>query len=374
MTVFIDLLGFGIILPSLPYYARELGASGFALGVLFTSYSAAQLFGSALLGRLSDRRGRRPILLASLLGSSVSMALSGLAHTLWLLALARALAGLFGGSIATAQAYIADVTAKGERARYMGLLGASIGVGFVLGPALGAGILALGGGFAGSAFVASALAALNFVSALLRLPESKAPDQDAAAHRLTFQGWLRLVTQPNLWQAFAATFCTTFAFVALEATLAFLVEDRFDVGERRFGLMLVYVGIVVIVVQGGLIGRLSQAFGVRRVAIAGELLLGAALVGLPLSPSLASMLGVLGCAAAGQALCSPTLSTLVSHGGTPNDHGTLLGAGQSLSAAARAVSPLLAGALYDLRPGAPYYVSGMLAALAGALLLSTHET
>jgi DHA1 family tetracycline resistance protein-like MFS transporter len=371
-TVFIDLLGFGIILPSLPYYARELGASGFRLGVLFTSYSLAQLFGSTLLGRLSDRHGRRPILLLSLAGSSASMALSGLAGSLWMLAAARALAGLFGGSIATAQAYIADATPREERARSMGLLGASIGIGFVLGPALGAAILALGWGFAGSAFTASALAALNLLVAWRRLPESRR--EGVRTDRLTLRGFAALLARPNLWQALAATFLTTFAFVALEATLAFLVKDRFQITERRFGGMLVYVGLVVIGVQGGLIGRLTRAFGVRRVAVAGEFLMGASLLSLPFSGSAAAMLAVLGLASAGQAMCSPTLSTLVSHAGTPADHGTLLGAGQSLAAAARAASPLLAGALYDAQPAAPYVLSGVLAALAGVLVLASSET
>jgi DHA1 family tetracycline resistance protein-like MFS transporter len=183
LTVFIDLLGFGIILPSLPYYARDLGATGLDLGILFSAYSVAQLAGSALLGRLSDHHGRRPILLLSLAGSAASMFLSGLAGGLAALSLARALAGVFGGSIGTAQAYIADVTPRAERARYMGLLGAAIGVGFVLGPALGAGLLALGFGFRGAAFAAGGLAALNFASALVRLPESRR--SDPAAERVT---------------------------------------------------------------------------------------------------------------------------------------------------------------------------------------------
>ena len=374
VTVFIDLLGFGIILPSLPYYARALGASGFRLGVLFTSYSLAQLVGSTVLGRLSDRHGRRPILLLSLLGSSVSMAFSGLATGLLPLAAARALAGLFGGSIATAQAYIADVTGRDERAKYMGLLGASIGIGFVLGPALGAGIVALGGGFAGSAFVASFLAALNLGFAWTRLPESRPRAGGAGSHRLTFHAFLALLTRPSLWRILAATFLTTFAFVALEATLAYFAKDRFGITERRFGAILAYVGLIVIGVQGGLIGRMTRAFGVRHVAIAGEILMGAALLCLPFSSSAAWMLAALGLASAGQAMCSPTLSTLLSQGGTPDDHGTLLGAGQSLAAAARATSPLLAGLLYDLQPESPYMVSGALAALAGGLVLSSRET
>jgi len=370
-TVFIDLLGFGILLPSLPYYARALGATGFKLGVLFTAYSLAQLVGSALLGRLSDRYGRRPILLLSLFGSSLSMVLSGLSGSLMALSVARGLAGLFGGSIATAQAYIADVTPREGRAKYMGRLGAAIGLGFVLGPALGAGILALGYGFAGAAFTAAFLAAANLTLAAFRLPESRGAPLTAARPGLA--GWLAIVTRPGLWRSFAAVFGVTFAFVALEATLAFLAKDRFALPERRFGAILVFVGFVVIVVQGGLIGRLTRHFGVKRVATAGGLLMGTALATLPWTLSLTSMLVVLGLVAAGQALTSPTLSTLVSQGGSVEEHGTLLGVSQSLGAAARAIGPLVAGALYARHPAAPYFCGGLLAVLAGLLVAGQGE-
>jgi MFS transporter, DHA1 family, tetracycline resistance protein len=371
MTVFIDLLGFGIILPSLPYYARDLGASGLGLGILFSSYSVAQLLGSTVLGRLSDRYGRRPILLLSLAGSSASMALSGVAHSLVLLSAARALAGLFGGSIGTAQAYIADVTARHERARHMGLLGASIGVGFVLGPAIGAGVIALGFGFSGAAYLASALAALNLVSAAFRLPESRPRDAAAPQSRLSLASWLAMWRRHGLWQIYSSVFLTTLAFVGLETTLVFLARDRFGLDERHFGLVLAYLGVVVIVVQGGMIGRLTRSFGVRRVAIAGGLLMGAALIALPAAPTLRLLLLVLGLISAGQGLTSPTLSTLVSHASTGEDHGAVLGISQSLAAAARAVGPVLAGSLYDLRAPLPFVAGGALALLAAALVKTT---
>jgi MFS transporter, DHA1 family, tetracycline resistance protein len=370
MTVFIDLLGFGIILPSLPYYARALGASGVGLGILFSAYSVAQLLGSTLLGRLSDRHGRRPVLLLSLAGSSVSMALSGVAHSLVLLCVARALAGLFGGSIGTAQAYIADVTARQERARYMGLLGASIGVGFVLGPAIGAGVIALGFGFSGAAFLAAALAAVNLVSAAFRLPESRPKDATSSSH-LSLAAWLAMWQRPGLWQTYSSVFLTTLAFVGLETTLVFLARDRFGMDERRFGLVLAYLGVVVIVVQGGLIGRLTRRFGVRRVAIAGGVLMGAALVALPAAPTVRLLLLALGLVSAGQGLTSPTLSTLVSHASTGEDHGAVLGVSQSLAAAARAVGPLLAGSLYDLRAPLPFVAGGALALVAAGLVRGT---
>jgi DHA1 family tetracycline resistance protein-like MFS transporter len=369
LTVFIDLLGFGIILPSLPYYARDLGATGLGLGILFSAYSAAQLAGSALLGRLSDRHGRRPILLLSLAGSAASMFLSGLATGLLALSLARALAGAFGGSIGAAQAYIADVTPRPERARYMGLLGASIGVGFVLGPALGAGLLALGFGFRGAAFAAGGLAALNFVSALVRLPESRPSEADAERRHVSAAGWWRTVSRPGLLPLYAAVFLATFAFVALETTLVFLAKDRFALDNRHFGLVLAYLGVVVIAIQGGAVGWLSRRLGERAVAVAGTALMGAALAALPAAPRLLALLLLLGLVAAGQGLASPALATLVSHaseGGA--EHGALLGASQSLAALARAIGPVIAGQLYDLHAAAPYVTGGALSLLAASLL------
>lgn len=369
-TVFLDLLGFGIILPSLPYYARELGASGLGLGTLFTSYSLAQLLGAALLGRLSDRVGRRPVLMLSLAGSAVSMVLSGLAGTLVLLCSARALAGLFGGSISTAQAYIADVTPRRERARYMGLLGASIGVGFVVGPALGAALVVLGAGFAGAAFTAAGLAAANLAFAAVKLPESLPPEAGA---RRALPRLGESLTRPGLWQALAATFLTTFAFVGMETTFAYLGQDRFGLDERGFGLVLVYVGVVVIVVQGGLIGRLTRRFGVRPVAMAGGGLMGLSLALLPFAPGLASTLVVMGMLAAAQGLSSPSLSTLISTAGGSGEQGSVLGLGQSLAAFARAGGPLVAGALYDLHLAAPYLLAGALALAAGGLVATVRQ-
>jgi len=368
LTVFVDLLGFGIILPALPYYARDLGASGLGLGILFSAYSVAQLLGSAVLGRLSDRHGRRPILLLSLAGSSASMVLSGLATGLVALSLARALAGIFGGSIGTAQAYIADVTPREERARYMGLLGASIGVGFVAGPALGAGLLALGFGFRGAAFVAAGIAGLNLLSAAFRLPESRPAEARGQARHLSASSWWNTVSRPGLRPFYAGVFLTTFAFVALETTLVFLARDRFSLDDRHFGLVLTYLGVVVIAVQGGMVGRLSKRFGERRVATAGAGLMGLALAALPAAPRLLVLLALLGLVAAGQGFSSPALATLVSHASEGAEHGALLGVSQSLAAGARAVGPVIAGQLYDMHAAAPYVTAGALSLLAAVLL------
>ena len=366
-TVFIDLVGFGIILPQLPYYAEAFGATGVWVGALLTAYSATQFLGASLLGRLSDRIGRRPVLLASLAGSAVSLVLSGLATTLVTLVLARALAGLFGGSIAAAQAYVADSTTPKERARYMGFLGASIGLGFVLGPALGAGLARYG--FGTAAFVAAGLAAANLVFGLFNLPETHGPDRrHLAPSRPDLSHLLAALRHPSMGRLLGATFFATLAFVAMEATFALLGEHRFGLDPSRLGFVFTYVGVVIVVVQGGLVGPLAARFGERTLAVAGALLMAIGLGALPLAPGLPGALAALGLLAAGQGLTSPMLSTLLSRAADEDEQGGTLGLGQSLAAAARAVGPLGAGWLFDRAMVAPYAVAAVAMVLAAFLV------
>jgi MFS transporter, DHA1 family, tetracycline resistance protein len=372
LTVFIDLLGFGLILPQLPYYAERFGATGLWVGAILTAYSAAQLLGATLLGRLSDRVGRRPILLLSLAGSAASFLLSGFADSLWLLLLARALAGLFGGSIAAAQAVIADVTAPSERARYMGLLGAAIGLGFVFGPAFGS--LLARFGFGAAAFAAAALATLNLAFAFFRLPETRGAEARRGVHaRLDWSNLLDALRHPSIGRLLAATFLSTLAFVAMEATFALLGEARFSLDASRLGFVFTYVGVVMVIVQGGLVGRLAPRFGERALATAGALLMAASLGALPLMPSLPTALVLLAVLAVGQGLTTPMLSTLLSRASDADEQGGTLGLGQSLAAAARAAGPLGAGWLYDRSMAAPYAAAAAVMVLA-AVLVGTART
>ena len=366
-TVFLDLVGFGLILPQLPYYAERFGATGVWVGAILTAYSAAQLMGASLLGRLSDRVGRRPVLLMSLAGSAASFLVSGLAGSLWLLLVARALAGLFGGSIAAAQAVIADVTAPGERAKYMGLLGASIGLGFVFGPALGSGLARFG--FGAAAFTAAGLAAANLLFAFLRLPETRSSEQRQHAHsHLDWSNLLDALHHPSIGRLLAATFLSTLAFVAMEATFALLGEARLGLDAGRLGLVFAYVGVVMVIVQGALVGRLAKRFGERALATVGALLMAASLGALPLTPSLGTALGVLAGLAIGQGLTTPMLATLLSRATDADEQGGTLGLGQSFAAAARAVGPIGAGWLYDRAVGAPYVASAAVMVLAAVLV------
>jgi MFS transporter, DHA1 family, tetracycline resistance protein len=366
-TVFLDLVGFGIILPQLPYYAEAFGATGVWVGAILTAYSAAQLLGASVLGRLSDRVGRRPVLLMSLAGSATSLLLSGLAGSLWLLLVARALAGLFGGSIAAGQAYIADVTTPTERAKYMGLLGASIGLGFVFGPALGSGLARFG--FGAAAFTAAGLAAANLLFAFFRLPETRSAEARRHAHaRVDWSNFLDALHHPSIGRLLAATFLSTLAFVAMEATFALLGEARLGLGASRLGFVFAYVGVVMVIVQGVLVGRLAPRFGERALATAGALVMAASLGALPLAPSIWVALVPLAGLAVGQGLTTPMLSTLLSRAADADEQGGTLGLGQSLAAAARAVGPIGAGWLYDRAVGAPYGAAAAVMVLAAFLV------
>lgn len=364
LAVFLDLLGFGIILPTLPYYALHFGVSGVWVGVLFTCYSLAQLIGAPILGRLSDRFGRRPVLLVSLAGSAIAFAASGFAEQLWTLMAARALAGLFGGSIATAQAYVADVTRPEERARYLGLIGASIGMGFVLGPFIGAELSRFG--FSTAAFVSSGLCALNFLLALVLLRESRRAG-DRPRQRVALGQALAV---PAVARVLLAGFATTLAFVGMESTFALLGKQRFDLGPARLGRMFALVGVVIAVVQGGLVGRLVRSLGERTVAVLGAVILCGGLASLPWMPGLLYAGLMLAVVAAGQGLLLPSLSSLLSRESPAELQGGMMGVSQSLAAGARAAGPVLAGALFDRDIHLPYAVSALLV-LGVALLLAS---
>ena len=382
LTVFLDLLGFGIILPQLPFYALKFGASGAWVGVLLAAFSFAQLFGAALLGRLSDRYGRRPVMLISLMGSVLSFTAAGFAQNLWQLIGSRALAGLFGGSIATAQAYVADVTQPKERAKYMGLIGASIGMGFVLGPFVGAEMSRYG--FSAASFLAAGMSLLDLLLALLFLKEPsthftavEAPGQDAAAIRAATEqrrrrsrvSLLQALSQPVIGRLLLASFVTSFAFVGMEATFALLGKQRFDLGPAAMGRFFAAIGIMLAIVQGGVVGRLVARLGERRVAVTGSLILATALIAIPWAPKLICLGGVMLIMATGQGLLLPSTSTLLSHRSPASMQGGILGVNQSLSAAARAVGPVIAGALFDVDFHLPYVVSAVLVlGVAGALL------
>jgi DHA1 family tetracycline resistance protein-like MFS transporter len=388
LTVFVDLLGFTLVLPSLPLYAAELGASGAWVGVLLTSYSVMQFGSAPVLGRLSDRYGRRPVLLLALAGTTISLALTGAAQSLWLLLAARGLAGGFGGSIGVGQAFAVDLAGPAERTKALGRIGAAVGLAFVAGPALGAALAPLG--FAASAYVAAMLAGANLAVAAFALPESRPAASRGAEAAFGDRGRRRssgvVDRRPRSvdrgrprgerdWPVvaiLAGGFLTMFAFVGMEATFALLGQDRFGFGGREVGVVLAAAGLAMVVAQLALIGPLVARWGDRPVCAAGGLLMAGCLVAVPFLPAVACVAAV-ALLCAGYGLVSPTLASLLAQAGPAEQRGRRLGAGQSLAAAGRASGPVCAGALLDVWAALPYLVGATAAALASGGMLARRK-
>jgi DHA1 family tetracycline resistance protein-like MFS transporter len=351
ITVFIDLVGFGIVIPVLPYYAEgtRFGATPREVGLLFASYSVMQLVFAPVLGRLSDKYGRRPILLISLLGTCLGFLILGFATTLWMLFLGRIIDGISGGNISTAQAYIADVTTKENRAKGMGLIGAAFGLGFVFGPAIG-GILSRWGINVPFLF-AGGLAFANAILLYFTLPETVTADHPARVSAARGRGWKQLLDALRQRQlAFVLTiyFLSIVAFSIMTASFSLFMMFRLGYDPWHSGWIFAFVGVVSAIIQGGLIGRLVKRFGEPALVIAGGLLFSASLFASPFITAATGLLGILSIGALfsiGNALSAPSLSSLASKSASAGEQGGVLGVTQSVSSLARAVGPSLAAFL-----------------------------
>ncbi|HYY41951.1 MAG TPA: MFS transporter, partial [Pyrinomonadaceae bacterium] len=334
ITVFIDLIGFGIVIPVLPFYVEgtKFNATPRAVGLLFASYSVMQLLFTPILGRLSDRYGRRPVLFLSLLGTSLGFLILGFARTLWMLFVGRIIDGITGGNISTAQAYIADVTTKEERAKGMGLIGAAFGLGFTFGPAIG-GILSKWGISVPFIF-AGALALANAVLLYFTLPETVTPDHPARASAASGR-WTQLagaLRQPRLAFVLVIYFMFVVAFSIMTASFALFTMYRFGYDPVHNGYIFMYVGLIGALIQGGLIGRLAKRFGELPLVIVGAFCFALALLAIPLmSPGagLLALLGIGGLFAIGNSLATPSLQTLASKSAGAGEQGGVLGVVQS---------------------------------------------
>jgi MFS transporter, DHA1 family, tetracycline resistance protein len=365
VTVFVDLLGFGIIIPLLPFYAERFGGSAQTVALLSASFSAMQFVFMPIWGRLSDRVGRRPILLLGLFGSFASYLVFGLAGSLPLLFVSRMFAGIAGATVSTAQAFIADTTTPENRAKGMGLLGAAFGLGFVFGPALG-GLLSRWGHAAPPLF-AAALSLANFGAAWFLLPESRPAHVPATARatRSRLDSLRNALTRPGLPALLLIYVTVVAAFSGFETTFALFSERRFAFTEETIGYLFAYVGVVLSIVQGGLVGRAARRFGERRLVTAGLLLLATGLALVPLSRSVAELVVANGVLAVGMAFNSPALTALISKRSDPEDQGGILGVSQGLASLARIVGPAWGGYLFD-RWGmtSPYFSSAALILIA----------
>ncbi len=383
MTVFIDLVGFGIILPLSPYLAREFAATPMQIGLLMSVYSFCQFLFSPFWGSLSDRIGRRPVILLSLVGGGFSYLMFAFAQSLWVLFAARALAGVFGGNISTAHAYIADVTTSEDRSKGMGLLGAAFGLGFIFGPLLG-GLLSVAGAELGSAppfgpsfpaLGAAAICLLNAALAFFVLEESLAPGTRGAdaGKRRRFRAILGQMRRPLVSSLIWVFFLSGLAMAQMEAMLFTFMDDRFGWGMRQSSYGFAYVGVMMVLTQGVLIRRLMPRYGEPRVLSAGLLLFGASLFGIAVSHSILSMAVVMTLLALGNGLMRPPNLGLISLLTPPAEQGLALGVTNSLASLGRIIGPVAGGWLYQRGgQGAPFVLAGALAAVALALVLASY--
>ena len=359
LTVFIHLLGFGLLLlPVLPYYAKTYGAGGLVVGLLSASFSFFQFLFAPVWGRLSDRVGRRPILLGSLIVTSASYVVFGFSHSLWLLFVSRIVAGIAGAVLPTAQTYIADTTSPEERTKGMGMIGAALGLGFTFGPAIGGALSHWG--YSVPAFASAGFALIAAILAFFLLPESLSSEarEAAAVNRRERPGltvaftdaFARPTVRPVLLLYFIGTLC----FAGLEATFALFGHDRYGLSAMNVGYLLAYMGVLAVVMQGGLVGRLARRFGEPRLVRTGFLLLAAGMLAAGGAPPFSWLLVALAGVALGNGLASPSLAGLVSIATAAGEQGSVLGVYQALGSLARTIGPFLGGLAFDtLGPTSP---------------------
>jgi DHA1 family tetracycline resistance protein-like MFS transporter len=344
VTVFIDLLGFGIIIPLLPFYAESFGASALKIGLLGTSFSLMQFLFSPIWGRWSDRIGRKPIILVGLMGSCLSYLALALATSLPLVFFGRIIGGIAGANIPTAQAYIADITTPENRAKGMGMVGAAFGLGFIFGPAIG-GLLSRISPEAPFWF-ASALCLANFTAAWFLLPESRTAN--AATRGLgQFEAFRHAMTKPALLLLLALYFLVTLAFSGFEATFALFSEARFGFTASTLGLVFMFIGVILALVQGALVGRVVKVIGEHRLVPLAIFAIAVGLGMLPFVWNVPTLLAAVGMLAVGMGFNGPALTSMLSRLADPDDQGGTLGLGSSLSSLGRVVGPAWGGYLYD---------------------------
>ena len=369
LTVFVDLLGFGIVLPILPFYAQRYGASAVQIGAIIAAFSLMQFLFTPVWGRVSDRVGRRPVILVSLFGSVASYLLFARAESVLALLGSRMLAGVAGANLAAAQAYIADVTTPETRARGMGWISAAFGLGYMLGPPIAA-VVSLRWGVHAPGYVAAALAFINLVLARLWLPEA-VPTGDRSLMRRTFDPRVlhRVLQRPVVGGVTLAMTAVALATSGVTAMLALYLQARFAFDAARTAWMFSLIGLASSAIQLGLVHTLVTRFGEKRLSVVGIALLAVSLLAIALAPTPAVLRVVLVLYAVGFALTGPSALSLVSRAAAEGEQGMVIGVVQSLGALARVIGPMAAGvALGRLGAGAPMVAGSIVCALASVYM------
>jgi DHA1 family tetracycline resistance protein-like MFS transporter len=354
LIVFTDLVGFGLIIPLLPFYGEHFHATPAEVGALMAIYSLAQFIAAPLWGRLSDRVGRKPVLASSLLGATLSYVWLAYSDSLWMLFAARALGGFMAGNIATAFAYVADVTTPANRAKGMGIVGAAFGLGFIFGPAIG-GILAghdpMHADYRTPALIAAALSALAMVLSVGILPESL-PKSVRQAHGSVprasrWQMLAQALRRPGVGRLIAIAFLATFVFAGMETTFAMWSRRQFGWGPQQNGYLFAFVGLISATVQGGLVGRLAKLLGEHRLVVGGAAALAFGMLAIPFAASLSLLAPAMLVVALGFSLMSPSLNSLISLKVDAGVQGGTMGVTRSATTLARVLGPGWAGILFE---------------------------
>lgn len=375
LTVFIDMLGLGILIPVIPFIVRQFSESALTVGLLSMSFALFQFVAAPILGKLSDRHGRRPLLLFSLFGSAIGYLLFGLAHSLALLFVARVVDGISGGNVSIAQAYIADVTEPKNRSRNFGMLGATFGLGFIIGPAIG-GALSHFWGLSAPAFFAAALALANTGLGFFVLPETR-PLEKRTHVPMTFAslnpigGVLRGIRHEHLGAIFLAIFAFNVAFSGLQSNFSLLTLVRFGWGPQENAALFVLIGVVSAITQAMIVRKLVKVYRDQSIVIAGLIIQSVAYLGSAFAPT--SLLIYLSCVfiSFGVGITQPTLQGVVSNGVSDQEQGMMLGITQSVTALTRIVGPLWAGFAFDwIGPGAPYWSGAIMIVIAAVLVIN----
>ena len=363
LVVFINLVGFGLVIPLLPFYAQSLKAEPWQITALFSAYSLGQFFAEPFWGRLSDRIGRRPVLIVTILANTLSYVALAFAPTIWVAFAIRLIGGFATGNISTIQGYMADVTPPEKRAGRMGLLGAAFGAGFVVGPALG-GLLAHPEagrlGFQIPLFVAAGMAALASLGVFLFVVESRSPSASDAPRPHRREALQAAMASPILRRVLLVTLVSTAAFAGMESVFGLWTHARFDWGPRQVGLCFAVIGIIASIGQGAVTGRLARRFGEPRVLTAGLSIIAFSLAITPFAPSGSAVPLFVGLTAFGQSLVFPCVAALISRATPPDQQGAMLGLNMAAGSLARMAGPLLAGPLFGLAVGGPYWFGALL--------------
>ncbi len=364
IVAFIDFLGLSFILPLYPELTDKFDLSALSVTLLAASYALMQFIFSPILGRISDKIGRKPVLVISSLGTAASFIFFGLATAAWMLFLSRILNGIFGSSVAVAQAYIADITGKHERAEGMGVVGAALGLGLIFGPVLSA---FLGGfGFSGPALGAAAITLLNSAFIIFFLKESLAKESRTGQGKFklldfSVKEFIEVLKHPLMGRILSTYFISILAIAVVQNIAVFFAEERFHLTLQENGYFFALIGLVIILTQGFLVGRLEKMLGESFILVIATIFLLLGYFLMPLIEHLGLIVVLVGLLAVGAGLYLPAVNALVSKNASDQEQGRIFGIVQSLISAALIVGPILGGILFDtLGSGSPFFVAGFL--------------